>query len=74
MTRDALCQLESVRVILVTQTQLERIEDAWGLCAYHNARKISAPHLVAWFEWAVYRATGIDVRDVPVYTFEVAKA
>ena len=62
---------ESLRVIPVTQAQLGRIEDAWGLCTYHNPRKISDPNLLAWFQWAVYHVTGIDVRDVPAYTFEV---
>lgn len=59
------------RVIPVTQAQLDRIDHAWSLCTYHNPRKITDQYLVTWFAWAVHRVTGVDVRDVPAYTFEV---
>lgn len=63
--------LESPRVLTVTREQFERIEDAWYLASFPGKRRIRDADVIAWFDWAVYTVTGIDVRGES-FTLEIA--
>lgn len=63
---------ETPLVITVTQAQLDRIDDAWGLCTYRNPRKIADAYLTTWFYWAVHHVTGVDVSGVAGFTFQLS--
>jgi hypothetical protein len=63
---------KETRAIRVTREQFDRIEDAWKLVSYHNnPRRLTDAYLIAWFAWAVYQVTDIDVRDIS-FSLEVA--